>query len=198
MLIELLEAGANRVLDLDPESRERLARFEGRVFGVDLAGVGVTLFLRPGADGLRVDRQADGTVDVWLRGSPMAFAAARLRGADVSSFTSGELEITGDVALGEAFARELAALDLDWEEPLASVIGDWPAHQIGNLARDLAGWAREAGESIARTAGEYLTEERELVASTAHVRSFLDDVDELRARAERLEQRVRRLEQRDA
>jgi ubiquinone biosynthesis protein UbiJ len=52
---------------------------------------------------------------------------------------------------------------------------------------------RHSARAFARDAAEYVSEESRDIAAKAEVETFLDEVDALRERADRLEARVRRL-----
>ncbi len=59
--------------------------------------------------------------------------------------------------------------------------------------RQSLAFAKKSAESLARDTAEFLTEEcRDLVAKP-ELDAFLDDVDALRERADRLDARVRRI-----
>jgi ubiquinone biosynthesis protein UbiJ len=104
-----------------------------------------------------------------------------------------EVEVEGDAALAAALTRVLGTLRWDVEEDLSHLIGDIAAHRVGQAGRALMGWQRVAAANMARSLGEYLTEERPTVAGREALCAFAQAVDELRDDADRLEKRVERL-----
>jgi len=88
--------------------------------------------------------------------------------------------IRGDVETGQRFKAILDQLDLDWEEPLARLIGDIPAHRLGKLVRSTTDWARQALETLGRNTAEYLEYEARALATREDVAEFVADVDRLR------------------
>jgi ubiquinone biosynthesis protein UbiJ len=109
---------------------------------------------------------------------------------------SGAVAISGDTELGHNFGKLLGGLDIDWEEQLSRLTGDLLAHRIGNLARGAARWGKDALEALRQDLPEYLQEEVRLLPGRYEVEEFLTEVDRLRDDLERLEQRVRRLSER--
>lgn len=189
----VLEDAINRLLRLDPDTLARLGEFDGKCIGLRLAGDDRDLefFLFPSAAGFRVRATHDTAPDVTIRGDVPVFTRLVFGGSPTTR--AGELQISGDIDLGQDFQRILRALDIDWEERTAHVVGDVAAHQLGRVARGLRAWARQSGETLRQDVREYLQEESRLLARREVVDRFLAAVDTLRADADRLEQRLTRL-----
>ncbi len=183
-----LEAALNEALRLDPESRRRLAALHGKVIAVELRGTGITLFLFPGPDGITVLADYAGEPDTVLAGTPLALARLSLGEASGVLF-AGEVTLRGDVETGQRFKAILDDLDPDWEEPLARLLGDIPAHRLGRLLRDAADWGRQALGTLARNGAEYLQHEARALATREDVTTFVAEVDTLRDDVARIEAR---------
>ncbi len=193
-----VEAAVNRLLRLDPDTLARLGELDGKCILLRLAGAGgdTEVFLFPSAAGLRLRAAHDGTPDVTLRGDVPVFARLMLGGDGTAR--AGELQISGDIELGQRFQRLLKQADPDWEGQAASVVGDVAAHQLGRAARGLRAWARAGRDTLRQDAREYLVEESRLLPRREAVERFLRAVDALRADADRLEQRLERIVPRPA
>lgn len=191
-----LEAAVNRVLRLDPDTLARLGELDGKCIAVHLAREGrdVEFFLFPSASGFRVRATPDGVPDVTIRGDVPVFA--RLVFGGNGAARAGELQISGDIELGQHFQRLLKQIDLDWEEQAARVVGDVAAHQLGRAVRGLRAWARQSRGYLEQDAREYLVEESRLLPRRESVEQFLRAVDTLRADADRLEKRLDQLRNR--
>lgn len=183
-----LETLLNQILALDPDLRPRLVALEGRVIALELTGL-FTLYLRPEAGTLRVDDHSDRPPQVTIRGTPLALLRLS-RGGPVGP----DVAIDGDTHLARAFNELFRAMDVDWEEQLSRIMGDTAAHQAGNAVRGLLAWSRQALDTLGRDSGEYLQHESRLLPPRGSLLAFLDAVDRLREDADRLEARVRRLE----
>jgi len=188
-----LEQAINAALALDPKTLQRLARLQGRVIAIELKGTGIRLVLEPAAEGLRLMGHFDGEVDTTLRGAP--FALLRMStGRTGEGMFSGEVEIDGDVELGQQIQRVFEKLDIDWEEHLARLSGDIIAHQIGNTVRGLFRWGERAAEHLGEDTADYLQEETDTLPVPWEVEEFIGDVDTLRSGVDRIEARVKRLQ----
>jgi len=181
----------NRLLRFDPDTQQRLGALAGKVICLELRDASLRLYVLPTATGVELSGEHDGAVDVTIAGSVAVFA--RLMSARGQAPVAGELQISGDIELGQKFQRIVRGLDIDAEEMAAQWVGDVPARQLGNVFRAARAWARHAGTTLERDAVEYLQEEARVLAKCEQVAAFLSGVDRLRADVDRLEQRVKRL-----
>ncbi|SCZ65029.1 ubiquinone biosynthesis accessory factor UbiJ [Thiohalomonas denitrificans] len=188
-----LERAVNAVIALDPETRRRLSRLEGRVIAIELQGTGLSLFAAPGKGGLRLMGHYDSTPDTTLRGTPLALMRMGAGGTTEGLF-AGDVQIDGDVEVGQRFKHILDTMEIDWEEHLSRLTGDIVAHQVGNVFRSLAAWRRTASDTLARDTGEYIQEELQMVPGRREVDHFMDQVDTIRTDVDRLEARIRRIQ----
>ncbi len=206
-LIGALETACNRYLALDPLAREKLAALAGKVIALEIeAAPGkplLTLWLLPGADGLEVLSHYTGDADTTLAGTALALAKMSLAGKPLAEnldcptasevLFAGEVQIRGDVELGQRFKRILDEMDIDWEEHLSRFTGDLIAHKAGTALRELGNWWQQALGTLGRDAGEFLQQESELLPEAGELTRFMEDVDVLRSDVDRLEARLRRL-----
>ena len=190
-----LEITLNRYLSLDPETLSRLAGMTGKLIAVELRGVGITLYMAPHSGGIQLLREFDGSADAVISGTPLALARVGI-GEERGLLFAGEVEIRGDVTLGQRFESVLRELDIDWEEQLSHLVGDAAAHQVGNLVRDALQWGAKSADTFGRDLTEYLQEESRQLPQRDEVNKFLAAVDVLRNDVERLEARVKRLQAR--
>jgi ubiquinone biosynthesis protein UbiJ len=188
----LAERVINRVLRLDPDAQRRFGELAGKTILIEVAAEGAPLrfFVSPNADGIALRCESERTPDVTISGTTSIFLR-RWRGGDAA--ISDELTIRGDIELGQRFQRALSTVDPDWEEGLARVLGDLPAHQIARFMRAARAWTRTAATTLADDTAEYLQEEAFVLAKRERVAAFLRAVDVLRSDADRLEQRLQRL-----
>lgn len=190
-----LENAANAYLRLDPASLTQLAHLQGKVVAVQLRGLEQTLYLLPDAQGLMVQSHYEGQADATLSGTPIAFAELSLGSHPNRVLFRGDVQISGDIKLGQDFKRILDELDVDWEEVLSHYTGDIIAHKMGQLLRDINHWGKTALTSLGRNGAEYLQQESFDLPFKEEVQPFLQDVNQVRDDVERLAARVARLQQ---
>jgi ubiquinone biosynthesis protein UbiJ len=188
-----LEQAINHYLGLDPKARAGLAALHGSVIAFELVGLGITLYLVPGPNGIQLYPSHEGEPDCVLRGTPMALA--RMSDARESSdqLFAGTVEIRGDTELAHRFGKILGSMDIDWEEQLSRYTGDIIAHETGNLVRGFTQWGKRSVETLGMDLQEYLQEELRLLPVKAEIESFNAAVDRVRDGIERVEARIQRL-----
>ncbi len=130
-----------------------------------------------------------GEADIEVRVPAASLLSAALQEGDAPP---RGMQINGDAETAQIFSRLLKQADLDWEELLSRYTGDAAARQLGNLARGLRAWGRDAAGRLGRDLAEYLQYESRDLPPRREMESFLTGVDRLRDDAERLEARLKR------
>lgn len=190
-LLSLAEEAINRVLRFDPEVRQRLGELHDKVIRLRLSGVTpFDIYALPSESGLRLRAEHEREPDVTISGEIPVFAKLAWGRVTSRPVPGGEIQISGDIELGQRFQRILESIDIDWEEQAARVVGDVAAHQLGNAMRGLSRWSVQSLRTLGEDASEYLREETRLLAPRAQVESFLRAVDVLRDDMDRLEKRI--------
>jgi len=192
-----LEKAIARYLSGDPEALKRLGELQGKVIAFELRDLASTFYLFPGSEGIKIKMSLDGTPDTCIRANlPTLIRMGLVSDKKDKSKTlfSGDIEITGDVELGQIFSDILQNVEIDWEEELSKVTGDVIAHKAGNVARDLASWLSQTVQTAQLNTAEYLHEESRMLPDGNEVSAFMKAVDSLRNDTDRLEARVKRLQ----
>ena len=136
----------------------------------------------------------DNKADVTISGNPPAFLRLVMGERAQGVFANGEMQISGDLELGQRFQHIMKKLDIDWEEIASRYVGDALSRKLGNVARGLRAWRSQAHTTMREDAREYLQEEVRLLPCAEHLESFLDDVDRFRSDVDRLAKRIQRLQ----
>ena len=195
-ILQRMEKLVNDVLQTDPDLLSDVAAMDGKVMAIELVGPDKMIYIIPRAGetgGVHFQADHSGDVHVLIKGSPFALLKmARQKDGQPTTF-DGDVEISGDLALGQHLQQMIRRLDLDWEELLSHKIGDIAAHQVGNVFRSLSSWARDSHESMEQNIGEYLRIEVEITPNRAEIDRFLNNVDDLRNDVDRIGQRITRL-----
>ncbi len=186
----------NRNIRETTPARELCDKLDGAVVAVRVRGTGLATWFVIDDGELRLTTDCADEPDVVISGSLLTLA--RMSGdAGLEALRNGSLELTGDTHKAERFQRLLALARPDVEEELSGVIGDAAAHRLGEVARSIAAWGRDARATMGANVREYLQEERRDVPSRYEVERFGAEVDTLRDDVDRLEARIARLQDAD-
>ncbi|TLM79079.1 ubiquinone biosynthesis accessory factor UbiJ [Microbulbifer harenosus] len=194
-----LETAINTALRYDPGSRARLSKLAGKVLGVNLTAPAINLFLVIDDEDdeggyVEVHSRWSGEVTTELSGSALAFLQL-LRNRDATPARLG-VTVRGSSALLAELQSILRDLDVDWEEPLAKLIGDAPAHQLGTGIRMAASWLKDALGSAPKAGAEAVSEEWRMTPPQAQFEAFAEDVAGFAQGVDRLEARIEILRRR--
>lgn len=198
-LPRLLAAGLQHSLRAVQSRNESLPPPPQQAFAVQLQGLGLSL---------RFADDAEQRLVITAHPLPAA-AAAQAQQDETTSIAATpvtlimqslgnparrSINIRGDATLAQAWQlwlRDLFSLPLrDPERHLSERFGPVAGVQLHRLLAALQQWAAQAGEHGRATVTEYLQEESGLLVTAAEMERFLDQVDELGERIERLQARL--------
>jgi ubiquinone biosynthesis protein UbiJ len=186
----LLEAVLNRALSLDEPTRAQLGTLEGRRVGIELTGTPLTLAIEVHEGRLRVGPHWQTAGNLNLRAAPGSLLAFALRRGDESLVPPGKVDISGDAELARRLEKLLRGFRPDIEEAFAKTFGDVIGVPLARALHAAFDWSRESAEALARDTADFLRDESRDLIAPAEMDQFLDDVDGLRDRVERLAARV--------
>ncbi|MXZ81466.1 MAG: hypothetical protein F4Z15_08950 [Gammaproteobacteria bacterium] len=195
VLCRLLSMASEKLMEVDPDSRARLAELEGKALHLIVHSPEMNLFVLPTSTGLEFREQYDREADATLHGSLLAFAGHGLSGIGIRLESSDPIAISGDSELAQSFQQVLAKIDMDREALLSLVIGDTPARKLNLLLASVADRLGESARLSRENLFEYLQEEKGILASPASLRKHEQQVQALRSDLDRIRQRVDDLEQ---
>jgi len=183
----------NRNIRATTPARELCEELAGTVVAVRVRDTALAAWFVVHEDHLELKADSDAEPDVLISGS--LFMLARMTGAvGAGAVRDGSLELTGDPLLAQQFQQLLNYAKPDLEEELSGVVGDIAAHRIGEFARGVGKWSREATATMGDNIREYLQEESRDLPSRYEVERFAANVDALRDDVDRLEARINRLQ----
>lgn len=194
-----LETALNHTLSLDPDTRQRLAALNGRSVQLHLRGPELALAVTVDDARLKVGPpDGDGT----RQGSQLKVAAtpgsllAMLFRRDDDGIAPGKVEIAGDAELARRLEKLASKFAPDFEEAFARSFGDVLGVPLAKAVRKGLAHARDTASHLTEDTADWLRDEVRVAMAPGEVEGFLDGVDELRERSERLESRIQRLVQR--
>lgn len=185
-----MEFALNNALSGSSAAQRDLRQLEGKVIVLELKEFPLKLYFLPQDGRLKVRGEYRGQTDMTVRAPSAALLEAALKRGDMPP---RGIELNGDAETAQTFSRLLKQADLDWEELLSHYVGDIASHQIGNLARGLARWSRDAMQRLGQDVAEYLQYESQTLPPRHEVEAFLAGVDHLKSDVDRLAARLQRL-----
>jgi len=186
----LLEAVLNRALTLDEPTHAQLGALEGRRIGIELTGTPLALAIEVQQGRLQVGPHWQAASNLNLRAAPGSLLAFALRRGDDSAPTPGKVDISGDAELARRVEKLLRGFRPDIEEAFAKTFGDVIGVPLARALHSAFDWSRESAEALLRDSADFLRDESRDLVAAAEMDQFLDDVDGLRDRVERLATRV--------
>jgi ubiquinone biosynthesis protein UbiJ len=199
------EAVLNRNIAASTPGQMLAKRLEGTTLQVDVEGVtrvraacsAGRLALLAGDDSPAdavISGSAPALLQLFRTGSPAQSGAPAQSGSAAQPRSS--VQIRGDAEIANLYRELFAAARPDLEEELSRWVGDMPARHLSQLAKSVRTWARRTRRTAGENIAEYLQEEgRDLVTKT-EMEEFLRGVDGVRDSVDRIEARLRGIEQR--
>ena len=192
-LLRPLAALLNRQIQAKTPARELCAELEDRVFAVRVKDTSLAMYIIVGAGEIFLVSEYGDDPDVVVTGSLLSLA--RLAGPEGDAvIRDNAVDLTGDAVLAQQFQRLLRYGRPDLEEELSGAVGDVVAHTVGEFARSVARWGKEARSTLRQNVSEYLQEESRTVPSRYETDAFRKKVESLRDDVARFEARLKRLE----
>ena len=189
-----LETALNHTLSLDPDTAQRLAALNGRRVQLHLRGPEIALCVSVIDGNLRVGPPHDDS-QLRVAATPGSLLAMVFR-RDDDGIAPGKVEIAGDAELARRLEKLASKFAPDFEEAFARPFGDVLGVPLAKAVRKGLVHARETASHLTEDGADWLRDEARIAMAPGEVEGFLDGVDHLRERSERLEARVQRLVQR--
>ncbi len=189
-----LETALNHTLSLDPDTQQRLAALNGRSVQLHLRGPEIALAVTVEDARLKVGPPQDDS-QLRVAATPGSLLAMMFR-RDDDGIAPGKVEIAGDAELARRLEKLASKFAPDFEEAFARTFGDMLGVPLARAVRKGLAHARETAMHLTEDSADWLRDEARIALAPGEVEGFLDGVDHLRERSERLESRVQRLIQR--
>lgn len=191
VLLKPLEMALNHALRFDMESHEQLQHFANRSIRIDITNLSIAIIARFTDDRIVLDNAGDDIADLMIKAD--SFALLKLLKQPESLF-SNQIQILGDVQFAKQLQDWQQHFDFDWEQQLARVTGDTLAYPLAQGLRRGFEWLNYNRSEFEHSVAEYLREESHYLPDKSQTDRFMQNVDLLRADADRLEARIKRLQ----
>ena len=187
-----LETALNHALSLDPDTQSRLAALDGRSVQLQLRGIDLALAITVEGDRLKVGPAPEAS-DLRVAATPGSLLSMLFR-RHSDGMAPGKVEIAGDAELARRLEKLASGFAPDFEEAFTRTFGDVVGVPLAKAVRNGLTHARETALHLSQDGAAWLRDETRIALAPGEVESFLDEVDALRERTERLDARLARLE----
>ena len=191
LVLKPIEMALNHALRFDMESHQQLQRFAKRSIRIDISNLNLAVMARFTEDNIVLDSAGDDIADLMIKAD--SFALLKLLKQPDSLF-SNQIQILGDVQFAKQLQDWQQQFDFDWEQQLANITGDALAYPLAQGLRRGGAWLDDNRSELETSVAEYLREESHFLPDKSQTDRFLQQVDILRADTDRLEARIKRLQ----
>ncbi len=181
----------NQALSYDAHASVTLQKLENACIQIEIENYSVYILVDMGE--ILLSTICPETPTTIIRGPISAFVTLALFKNPREAANLG-LRIEGDTAIGEYLQSLFFSLNIDWEQWLSTYVGDKVAYQLGDGIGATRDKAQELLDNASEKTREYLQSEGEYMPTPTETQSFLNDVDKLRASIDRLEARLKNVE----
>lgn len=187
-----LETALNHALSLDPETQQKLVALNGRRVQLHLRGPEIALAVFVDDGRLRVGPPDDDNHQLRVAATPGSLLAMAFR-RDQDGMAPGKVEIAGDAELARRLEKLASTFAPDFEEAFARTFGDVLGVPLARAVRKGLSHAKETAAHLTEDGADWLRDESRVALAPGEVEDFLDGVDHVRERSDRLHSRVQRL-----
>ena len=199
-----LETSINKLLALDSDSKARLTALEGARMTAFLSPIafGITLVFSDKVDVLiefdefEVVKKQLGAKDCCIKTSLDTLPALKETSQLTRLIQQKALYLEGELNVAQQVSSLFQNLDIDVEELIAVKTNDVFAHQSMKTVKAFHEKSMSMLANMGDVFGNALVEEKKLAAHKLAVMHFSDEVSALRDSTERLDARLRDLEER--
>ena len=188
-----LEASLSKALQYDAKTQALLAKLQGVRFQFQVHKPELNITLLPLSAGVQLLANDQAVADCKIEGSAQDFLAIARADDKTAALMSNQLNISGDTRKFMALQQVFDDLDIDWEAMIADQVGDVVGHTLAEGLRFVGLFLKSTHQANQQSLRNYLREEGELLAHPIELEVFADDVDELRFATDRLDARLRQL-----
>jgi len=202
-----LQSIARQILALDIEASDKLHPFNGKIILIEVTDLSLQYYFVFGNgqvsiyselpalnsndnDNNDAHKEPDQKPSVVITGKLSSFITAAASEYSSDALFEGDLHFSGEINTAKQFQQLAASLNIDWQEPLAKILGDPLAHTINTGVKKFASWFIQSANSARQDVSEYLQEEARVTPSDSEQQPFFEQVDQLKSKADRLTARV--------
>jgi ubiquinone biosynthesis protein UbiJ len=185
----ILPAAVNHLLAQEDWARAKLVPHAGKTARFDIGFQKLNLTVEATGYLAVASAEADPAVTIKIKAADLPLIAQDMKKA------FSYVKIEGDADFANSLSQVSQGLRWDAEDDLAKLFGDMAAVRMVSTARAGFAAARDGHKRLLENVSEYLTEEKPVLMRPPAVTDFAAEVARLRDDVERMQKRIRKLEQ---
>ncbi|MCP4698078.1 MAG: hypothetical protein GY862_14675 [Gammaproteobacteria bacterium] len=193
LLTSAVETAINQAINLAPAARQTLAELADKVIAIRLSGLEVSVYIFPGVRGLSLQSQYEDEADAQIQAPPFSLLRLLLK-KDEKLLSVAEVTVSGDTEVAERFISGLRELEVDWQGLFTKQFGDIPAYWMGQMAETSRNWGQHGRDALEQSLRALLQKQTHLLPTREEFEAFTQEAEHLQTDTDRLEQRVKRLQ----
>ena len=163
----------------------RLPTLPNQSLQVQLEGLGMTLLFTGNAE-RKILVNAIPSVNINREVTTIGASPVTLMLQAITGQPGGKLSINGDAGVAQHWQVYFSLLNPDWEQGLSERLGPIMGVQAYKAISSFRDWLQAAIQHSGEMTGEFLREESHLLVTRVELDQFLDGVDDVSLRFERL------------
>jgi ubiquinone biosynthesis protein UbiJ len=185
--LQALQFAMNQAISLDEHTVERLKALDGKIIEMVILPLHVHFYICFEEGKILLLAESDKTPDTIIHTSPMGLIRLSfLPSSKMRSLFNDNIQISGDIHLGQEIKEIFDQIDIDWEGHLAHFTGDVAAYHIGKVVKKGKELHQRYSQSLKNNTKEYVFYEMQMIPTPAELEQFYEEVDDIRLRTERL------------
>ena len=185
--------GINHVLKREPWACSELAKHAGKTVLVKLPFGCLYFEITPHGYLDALEQLPEPTLALEISSKELSDLLARSGNLKEQAFKA--VKITGDADLAQLIGRLAGQLRWEYEEDLAQLIGDAPAHFAVRQGKKMISATRLAASDLLDNVVEYVSEERKVLLNQRDFLTHKSKLNDVREAVDRLEKRIQLIEQ---
>lgn len=182
-----IEAVINKALSLDETSQQKLHAIDGKCIAITMNNLNIVFYVLCTAHGLYLQHRFEGDPDTALQGSVSSYIKLLTAQDKTLAILTSDIEISGDHAVAQALQSLFIDLNIDWEAQLSLITGGIVAHELSSITTSVSTWLKNTAIHFARDMQEFLDEEAPFTTPRGKVDVYLNELDNLKLRMDRLD-----------
>ncbi len=182
----------NYALSLDPHTQKALTELRNRSIALHVLSLEKTIYLHIDAQNIFFSLRAPKTVDVTITASGKSLWHLSQKTATPNQ----QVQMHGNMHVAQKLSHILHDFHPDWEEALAHTLGDVAGHALAQTLRSAHEYVKQTAADILKQGAAYVVNEDPMIAAKPSIDYFIEEVDKVRNKCDRLAVRVHLCQQR--